>query len=927
MQTCTGCGAASADGVSFCPSCGRALSGSDAVTSDASILQSGSRPPRSGAFLPGALLAGRYRIVALLGRGGMGEVYRAEDLKLGESVALKFLAPSIEKDAVALARLHVEVRNARHVSHPNVCRVYDIGEVDGQHFLTMQYIDGEDLASLLRRIGNLSAKKALSTSQQICAGLAAAHDAGLLHRDLKPANIMLDGHGQVRITDFGLALSSKDASGQTELAGTPAYMAPEQFEKGETSVRSDIYALGIVLYEVFTGQSPYATGETPINWRKVHLESAPMAPSSVVPEIDPAVESAILACLEKDPAARPASARLVAEALPQPGTSRTDSDVGVGSSGSKAASGGRVSAQQLRRAQRRRMLVWPAVAIVLAVVALLAYLFVTRHRQIPFEHFSLERVTDSTNVKVTAISPDGKYVATVVPDSTGATSLWVHNIPTDSERPILQDPAFHYQDVTFSPDGNYIYFRIHALNADANIFMNRFDVYKVPILGGQPAAVLEDVDSPISFLSGGQRVCFYRQHPVSGSYMILSANIEGGDEQVLARGKLPYPSGVSCAPDGKRAVMSDKNDNVVTLDFASGVTEVLIPGAQEKNYWYQDFCWSPDGDGLFAVRGQKQPWALQLVFISTRSKKVTQLTNDLNRYWGITLTEDAKTIATTQVDNDVKFEELFLTDPTHVRSHGQQLSYWFRWLDNSRVLTSSELSELKVLNVLTDEFTAFNATKGYYFAGMVPCGADKLVAFGRTSDLKNEGIYSLRLDGSVTSQLTHGPHDGYPECTPDGKWLFYLDSGTEVAAIVKMPLSQGESPAARQTVAGELGRESYSYFSLSPDGKQLAVVDHGRKPQLKLFSTDTLQFTQAFPLPKDADLATFSADNKSIFYIRNSETDTSLWKQPLDAAAPSKVADFPGKTVWNLQSSPDGTRLGLTVDSPRSHAVLLHETR
>jgi Protein kinase domain len=245
----------------------------------------------------------------------MGEVYRAEDLKLGNVVALKFLPASLKNDAAALAGFHAEVRNARQISHPNVCRVYDIGEVNGQHFLTMEYIDGEDLASLLRRIGRLPADKALETAHQICAGLAAAHDCGLLHRDLKPANIMLDGRGRVRLTDFGLALSSADATARSETAGTPAYMAPEQIGKGEASVRSDIYSLGLVFYELFTGRLPYQA-TTPIEWRRAHLESSPRTPSSVVKDMDPVVEKAILRCLQKDPALRPSSVRQVAAAFP-----------------------------------------------------------------------------------------------------------------------------------------------------------------------------------------------------------------------------------------------------------------------------------------------------------------------------------------------------------------------------------------------------------------------------------------------------------------------------------------------------------------------------------------------------------------------------------------------------------------------------------
>jgi len=322
MVTCSGCGAVCSENVRFCSSCGHAIAMLDTPTlePDRNVVvpmpvPPSSRPPRGGGFSPGTVLVERYRIVALLGRGGMGEVYRAEDLKLGNVVALKFLPASLQKDATALAGFHAEVRNARQVSHPNVCRVYDIGEVDGQHFLTMEYIDGEDLASLLRRIGRLPPDKALETAHQICAGLAAAHDCGLLHRDLKPANIMLDGRGRVRITDFGLALSSDDATGRSETAGTPAYMAPEQIGKGEASVRSDVYSLGLVLYELFTGRLPYQA-TTPVEWRRAHLESSPRTPSSVVKDIDPVVEKAILRCLQKDPPQRPSSVRQVAAAFP-----------------------------------------------------------------------------------------------------------------------------------------------------------------------------------------------------------------------------------------------------------------------------------------------------------------------------------------------------------------------------------------------------------------------------------------------------------------------------------------------------------------------------------------------------------------------------------------------------------------------------------
>jgi eukaryotic-like serine/threonine-protein kinase len=268
----------------------------------------------AGGFTPGAILAERYRVIGLLGRGGMGEVYRADDLKLGQPVALKFLPRHLASERDRLERFYAEVRIARQVSHANVCRVYDVGEIDGQQFLSMEYVDGEDLASLLKRIGRLPPDKALEIARELCAGLGAAHDKGVLHRDLKPANVMIDGRGRARITDFGLAVAAGDVT-DGEVSGTPAYMAPEQLAGKGASVRSDVYALGLVLYELSTGRRAF-DGASVAELARKHAEDPPTAPSAVAPGFDPVVERVILRCLEKDPASRPSSVAQVAAALP-----------------------------------------------------------------------------------------------------------------------------------------------------------------------------------------------------------------------------------------------------------------------------------------------------------------------------------------------------------------------------------------------------------------------------------------------------------------------------------------------------------------------------------------------------------------------------------------------------------------------------------
>ena len=267
-------------------------------------------------FVPGTILADRYRIVGLLGKGGMGEVYRADDLKLSQPVALKFLPDRYLSDGAALARFHREVRVARQVTHRNVCRVYDIGEVDGKHFLSMEFIKGEELSSLLRRIGRLPSDKALQIARQICAGLAAAHDSGVLHRDLKPSNVMIDGEGNARLTDFGIAGLAEEIRDDEVSAGTPAYMAPEQLDGKPPTIRSDIYSLGLVFYELFTGKRAFDAPTLDELLKLRRSDSAPTTPTSLVKDLDPVIESIIDRCIQKDPARRPASALQVAAALP-----------------------------------------------------------------------------------------------------------------------------------------------------------------------------------------------------------------------------------------------------------------------------------------------------------------------------------------------------------------------------------------------------------------------------------------------------------------------------------------------------------------------------------------------------------------------------------------------------------------------------------
>jgi serine/threonine-protein kinase len=314
MARCAGCSKEILAGARFCPDCA-ARNETDTLRRDTFPDPSRVAARGESRFLPGTVVGGRFRIVALIGRGGMGEVYRADDLKLGQPVALKFLHESVARDPGRLRRFHEEVRTARQIAHPNVCRVYDIGDEDGLHFISMEYVDGEALSSLLRRIGRLPPDKALDVARQLCAGVAAAHERGILHCDLKPANVMIDGRGKVRITDFGLAVLAERAPQEAVGAGTPVYMAPEQLVGRPASVRSEIYSLALILYEVFTGK-PAFVARSFDELVRLRTEGTPTSPLLRIEGLDPSVDRAILRSLRADPDERPSSVLELAAALP-----------------------------------------------------------------------------------------------------------------------------------------------------------------------------------------------------------------------------------------------------------------------------------------------------------------------------------------------------------------------------------------------------------------------------------------------------------------------------------------------------------------------------------------------------------------------------------------------------------------------------------
>jgi serine/threonine protein kinase len=862
-------------------------------------------------LLPGTKLDG-YEVLGLLGAGGMGEVYRARDPVLKREVAIKVLPSFVSQDPDRLRRFEQEAQAAAALNHPNILAVHRFGVFDGVPYLVSELLVGETLRQQLER-GPLPARKAIDYAVQIAHGLAAAHDKGIVHRDLKPENLFVTKDGRIKILDFGLA---KLAQRQTELdgseptmmpgtdpglvMGTVGYMAPEQVRGRPVDHRADIFAFGAILYEMLSGKRAFQRSTSAETMTAILNEDPPII-SQIVQSIPPGLQRVVHRCLEKSPEQRfqsPSDLAFALEAL---------SDSGISSAVAIEAPG---------QHWRGKVLRWSTALLTVLGLVAVAYYFVMRRERVPFEHYSIQKVIDSEHVNTIAISPDGNYLAAVVSDANGVQSILIHHIPTNSERSLVQDPAFHnYHDVIFSPDGSYIYFRIESVIKPSY----QSDVYRIPVLGGKATLVIEDVDFPFSFVDGGQRVCFFRGD-ISGSYKFLTASADGGDEHVLANGNKPFPNSIACAPNGKSAVLADIRGKVESLDFASGSKRTLSPFTGPGGY-LSDMLWAPDGKGLFTTNWNTPHPIYQISFLAYPSGDLRHITNDLSDYSGVSLTSDGKTLATTQEHDNERFGELSLADPTHVQEHQTGGRWWFTWLDDDRILAFDVVRGPSLVDLRKDEITSLNVPKGHWFNRPAPCGPDTLVLIGGTLDGDSRSIYKMHLDGSGLTQLTKGPYDGSPKCTSDGKWLFFIAVEDGNLGVLMRQGAQGG--AVRIAVPPIYG------YDLSPAGDLLLyATPEGTHAQAHVVLTESLREIKSFPLPRNINtFVALSADSKSVFYAAMTGVDSIIWRQPLDASAPLKVANLSGKYVNWVSPSPDGKKLGLILETPTSEAVLLRETR
>ena len=919
----------------------------DAVAAE---LWSDSTSTAQFAALSGTQL-GTYQIIQAIGRGGMGEVYLAQDQKLSRRVALKLLPERFTHDPERLYRFRQEARAASALNHPNIVMIFDIGEQDGRHFMATEFVEGQTLRAALKR-ERFTLQQALDIAIQVASALAAAHQAGIIHRDIKPENVMLRPDGYVKVLDFGLAklteprfANSDEASeGATRgsdlpasfetrtgvVLGTVSYMSPEQARGQKVDARTDQFSLAVVLYEMFTGERPFE-GATTSHTIVALLEREPKPLSAYLPDAPAELQRVMDHALRKEREDRYQTMRELLRDLQEVRDEvsfRARQERHSGSIGEVSQSAP-VGATQSRVGRRRiGAALWAALLLVVASVLAVGVYEYSRARRAPaaLPLVKLNRITANGKIWGAAITQDGKYIAYVV-GPPRQHSLWVMQASTASHSQIVPPAAeVMYWGMTFSKAGDYIYY-VRSVGGSP------WELYRVPTLGGTPKRLLVNIDTAVAFSPDGQQLAFGRVMQEMNESSLVLANANGTSERVLAARKLPDYFDfqglvkISWSPDGKTIACSAGNTGL-PVDNRSEVVEVHVKDGTEQPLTRQNWAdvrqiaWLGDGSGLVFVARDQPTLPAQLWHLSYPAGELRKLTNDFSNYIDLSVTPDTNVIVTVQSD---RLSNVWVA-PGGDAARARQITdsrndgaSGISWTPDGRVVYGSRVSGNADIWIMdADGGNRRRLTDNPDWDGQPSVSRDGRYVVFESNSANRLGIWRMDIDGGNLVQLTGGDSESDPHCSPDGRWVYYRLM-KRPGALWKVPLAGGapvlllEKQARRPIVSPDQKMIAYLYSDLQmnpPFGVAVAPVEGGQPIKL-------------FDISHEGRIIHWTPDGRALAYI--DDRSLNVWAQPLDGSKPVQLTNFKNDQTFHFAWSRDGKQLALARGSTTSDVVLISD--
>lgn len=889
---------------------------------------------------------GHYKILSLLGAGGMGQVYLAEDSRLGRKIALKLLPADFTKDELRLRRFQHEARSASALNHPNILTIHDIGEIDGKRFIATEFIDGETLRQRMRR-GELSIDEVLDIAGQAAGALAAAHAAGIVHRDIKPENIMLRRDGYVKVLDFGLAKLAQEPSGSGGrkptsddidassglLMGTVKYMSPEQAQGLDLDARSDIFSLGVVIYEMLAGRPPF-DGETNGDVIGALLKGEPLPLSRFLPELPAGLENIVSKALARNRAER---YQIIEDFLAAVRDLRRGRfGEGISSTAaqpqrtfSTAASSSSITQQVVTLVTQHKL---QAGATMLTVLVAAGGFFYSSNRgwrtRTAFQQVKMSQVVETDKSGAAAVSPDGKYIAHILLDG----SILLRSVETTSNTVLVPPHNAFCFGITFSRDGNDVYYVQWGAGEETA------SVHRVAVSGGESQKVLANIESPITFSPDGKRFAFVR-NITSEETGLFIANADGTDESLLGRRRSPdffFMLGPSWSPDGRLIACAIHDETPDTDSGYMNVAGVSVEDGSEKlltnGKWSRvsQVAWLADNSGFIMAATEKRESALlwHVSYPGGESRRVTiDPSNYPSDYSSISLTADSRTIVASRSEQHTNLWAAPSGDPgqiSQITFGGNHRYRRLAWTPDGKIVFASDASGAREIWIMEADGTGQRQLTAN--GGELPTvSADGRFIFFTSGRTGNRNIWRMNIDGGDPIQLTRGENDFGPQCSPDGRWVFYTSLVSNKETIWKTPIDGGEPVQFTKEVSiGPVASPDGTLVAcwwLSPQKSvpKIALIPSAGGQPVRFLDALPGAAAKALPLPMR-----WTSDGQSLIYCVTRKDISNIWSQPLDGGQPTRLTDFKSEAIEGFDWSRDD-RLLLSRGFTAREIVLIQD--